>query len=63
MGIKPMGRNSVKPALSSKQIGSCTECKAGIWAHEKWVRIRRPSTGMCHLEHVPPGATLAEAAR
>jgi hypothetical protein len=60
MGIKPMGRNGVKPMLSSSQVGSCTICKAGIFSHQPYAQVRRPATGKNHLECVPKGAVVLE---
>lgn len=59
MGIKPMGRNTVKPlGLSSALVGQCTECKRGIYSDQGHAQVRSPSTGKNHTWCVPECAVV-----
>lgn len=59
MGIQA-GNSTSKTNRTAELVGHCCVCKNGIFTSEKWVRIRRPSTGKCHVGCVPSGAVLAE---
>lgn len=58
---KPYGRIDSRRTIERNivQVGSCTECKQGIYSDQEYTRVRRPTIGLNHAWCVPAGAVMA----